>query len=235
MANDIFKIPNLISLGRLFLLIPVAYLLAQPDPVYRFYTLIVLTVAAVSDFLDGYLARRLNQKTELGLLLDPLSDKILAGVLVILLIIYREFPIWLAAVILTRDLLILAGGLVIKSKIGRTPPSNLSGKYCFAAIAVLLISYVILYAVGIWLMTICTLVLIVVSLMMYIRSFMIVIVAGLSNVAGVVFAGLGLGAAENFAGFLLGAEFQAAFVFSLLVFILLYRNFKLRLQRRYLK
>jgi branched-chain amino acid transport system permease protein len=68
-----------------------------------------------------------------------------------------------------------------------------------------------------------------------IRSFMIVIVAGLGNVVGVVFAGLGLGVAENFAGFLFGAEFQAAFVFSLLVFILLYRNFKLRLQRRYLK
>ena len=68
-----------------------------------------------------------------------------------------------------------------------------------------------------------------------IRSFMIVIVAGLGNVAGVVFAGLGLGAAENIAGFVFGAEFQAAFVFALLVVILLYRNFKLRLERRYLK
>jgi branched-chain amino acid transport system permease protein len=68
-----------------------------------------------------------------------------------------------------------------------------------------------------------------------IRSFMIVIVAGIGNVAGVIFAGLGLGAAENFAGFLLGAEFQAAFIFSLLVVILVWRNFKLRLQRRYLK
>jgi branched-chain amino acid transport system permease protein len=68
-----------------------------------------------------------------------------------------------------------------------------------------------------------------------IRSFMIVIVAGLGNIAGVVFAGLGLGAAENIAGFVFGAEFQAAFVFALLVVILLYRNFKLRLQRRYLK
>jgi branched-chain amino acid transport system permease protein len=64
---------------------------------------------------------------------------------------------------------------------------------------------------------------------------MIVIVAGLGNVIGVIFAGLGLGAAENFAGFIFGAEFQAAFVFSLLVVILVYRNFKLRLKRRYLK
>lgn len=68
-----------------------------------------------------------------------------------------------------------------------------------------------------------------------IRSFMIVIVAGLGNVAGVILAGLGLGAAENFAGFILGAEFQAAFVFSLLVVILVCRNFVLRLQRRYLE
>ena len=68
-----------------------------------------------------------------------------------------------------------------------------------------------------------------------IRSFMIVIIAGIGNVAAVIFAGLGLGAAENFAGFLLGAEFQAAFIFSLLVVILVWRNFKLRLQREYLK
>lgn len=68
-----------------------------------------------------------------------------------------------------------------------------------------------------------------------IRSFMIVIVAGLGNVSGVILAGLGLGAAENIAGFILGTEFQAAFVFSLLVVILVWRNFKLSLKRRYLK
>ena len=68
-----------------------------------------------------------------------------------------------------------------------------------------------------------------------IRSFMIVIIAGIGNVAGVIFAGLGIGVAENFAGFLLGAEFQAAFIFSLLVVILVWRNFRLRLQRGYLK
>lgn len=68
-----------------------------------------------------------------------------------------------------------------------------------------------------------------------IRSFMIVIVAGLGSVTGVILAGLGLGAAENLAGFILGTEFQAAFVFALLVVILIGRNFKLRLQRGYLK
>ena len=68
-----------------------------------------------------------------------------------------------------------------------------------------------------------------------IRAFMIVIIAGLGNLAGVIAAGLGLGAAENFAGFILGTEFQVAFVFGLLVVILVGRSTLLARQRRYLK
>jgi branched-chain amino acid transport system permease protein len=67
-----------------------------------------------------------------------------------------------------------------------------------------------------------------------VRSFMIVIVAGLGNVAGVLAAALGLGVAENFAGFILGAEYQTAFTFALLVAILIWRRFWLARQRRYL-
>jgi branched-chain amino acid transport system permease protein len=68
-----------------------------------------------------------------------------------------------------------------------------------------------------------------------IRAFMIAIVAGVGNLAGVIFAGTGLGIAENFAGFLLGTEYQAAFVFSLLVVILVGRSLFLIRQRKYLK
>jgi branched-chain amino acid transport system permease protein len=68
-----------------------------------------------------------------------------------------------------------------------------------------------------------------------VRSFMIVVVAGLGNLAGVIAAGLGLGAAENLAGFILGAQFQLAFVFGLLVAVLLWRNWRLKKKRQYLK
>lgn len=68
-----------------------------------------------------------------------------------------------------------------------------------------------------------------------IRAFMIAVVAGIGNLSGVIFAGTGLGIAENFAGFLLGAEYQAAFVFSLLVVILVCRSLLLIRQRKYLK
>ena len=67
-----------------------------------------------------------------------------------------------------------------------------------------------------------------------VRSFLIVVVAGLGNFAGVVFAGLGLGALENYAGFILGAEFQVAFVYLLMVVILVWRNLVLRRKRQYL-
>jgi branched-chain amino acid transport system permease protein len=68
-----------------------------------------------------------------------------------------------------------------------------------------------------------------------VRSFMIVVVAGLGNLAGVAVAGLGLGVAESFAGFLLGAEAQTAFVFSLLVVILVARSLLLHRQRKVLR
>ncbi len=67
-----------------------------------------------------------------------------------------------------------------------------------------------------------------------VRAFMIVIIAGLGNIAAVFGAGIGLGVAENFAAFVLGAEYQAAFVFTLLVVILVWRRFWLARQRRYL-
>lgn len=68
-----------------------------------------------------------------------------------------------------------------------------------------------------------------------VRAFLIAITAGIGNVPGVIVAGLGLGVAENFAGFVLGAEFQVAFVFLLMVLILVIRSLRLRRQRRYLR
>jgi len=68
-----------------------------------------------------------------------------------------------------------------------------------------------------------------------IRSFMIVVVAGLGNFAGVIAAGLGLGAAENFAAFILGTQYQLAFTFVLLVVVLVWRNWRLARRRQYLR
>lgn len=68
-----------------------------------------------------------------------------------------------------------------------------------------------------------------------VRSFMIVVIAGLGNLPAVIVAGVGLGVAELYAGFLLGAQFQLAFVFGLLVVVLVWRNQRLARRREYLK
>ena len=68
-----------------------------------------------------------------------------------------------------------------------------------------------------------------------VRAFMIVILAGLGNLPGVLIAGVGLGVAEGFAGFILGAEFQVAFVFALLVVVLLWRSYLASRRREYLR
>jgi branched-chain amino acid transport system permease protein len=68
-----------------------------------------------------------------------------------------------------------------------------------------------------------------------VRSFTIVVVAGLGNLPGVIAAAFGLGVAEQYAGFTLGAEFQNAFVFLLLVVILVLRNLKLQRERKVLR
>ena len=68
-----------------------------------------------------------------------------------------------------------------------------------------------------------------------VRAFMIVVVAGLGNLAGIIASGAGLGVAEQYAGFVLGAEFQTAFLFGLLVAILVARQLALRRRRQYLR
>jgi CDP-diacylglycerol--glycerol-3-phosphate 3-phosphatidyltransferase len=169
-AHDLFKVPNLITLGRLVFLVPTAYFLARPGHANQIYALVCLSLAAASDYFDGYFARRLNQQTRLGLLLDPLSDKIMATSMVILLIVYRNFPLWLAAIIVGRDILIGAGSLAVKSRIKDIPRSNLTGKYAFASIAVLMVSDVIEFDFGVRLFMFISLPLIALSLVLYAHS-----------------------------------------------------------------
>ena len=69
----------------------------------------------------------------------------------------------------------------------------------------------------------------------FVRSCMIVIVAGLGNLPAVALSGMGLGLFEEFADYILGTEFRIGAVFMLLVFILVYRRFKLSKKREYLK
>ena len=172
--KELLQIPNLVSLSRIFLTPLVGYFLAQDGGNATLVCIILLIIAGITDGLDGWLARKLNKITPLGVALDPIADKIFAGILVILLVLFRDMPVWLAAVILGRDLLILLAGMIILRDRKITVPSNLTGKYAFTAIVVLLASYVLRFEFGLRVYTPLALLFILLSLINYARVFLYV-------------------------------------------------------------
>ena len=170
--RDLLLPPNLASLARILITPFVGYYLWVGTDSATLICVILLVIAALTDFLDGFLARRLSQITKLGLILDPLADKILTITLIIELIFFRDFPVWLAIVILSRDIaiMILAEKLIKRRDV--IPSSNLTGKYYFGSIAFLLISYVIRFDFGISLFHYIVLALLLLSSINYSRLFL---------------------------------------------------------------
>ena len=79
-------------------------------------TLVVGGLAIVSDLLDGYIARRLNQQSDLGKILDPIADKLVIGVVILALILSNpKFPLWAFAIVIIRDCLIVTGNIIVFS------------------------------------------------------------------------------------------------------------------------
>lgn len=100
------NLPNTLSLFRVFLVTP--FLIAV---IYKSYTLalVLFLLAGVSDFLDGFLARRLNQKSMLGAFLDPLGDKLLTTVAFVSLAFEGLLPAWLAVLVVAKDVYVALG------------------------------------------------------------------------------------------------------------------------------
>ena len=80
--SPLLLVPNLITIARILAIIPIVALVMNGDPTLRWIALVLYIVAAVSDYLDGYLARAWNQYSPLGRMLDPIADKLLVGILI---------------------------------------------------------------------------------------------------------------------------------------------------------
>lgn len=171
MFNEIGKLPNLISLFRVLITPVIGYYLFLDTPQATFVAVILMFTAGISDALDGYIARKLNLVSDFGIAFDPVCDKIFAIIILVFLIQFREFPLWLAIVIVGRDLLILVGGWVLLKGRKIVVPSNLTGKYTFASIALLLGSATIRFQFGIESTTYLTIIFTIASLLVYYRVF----------------------------------------------------------------
>ncbi len=108
-----FNIPNSLTMLRLILAPVFMILLLNNKYIAAF---IVIVIASITDFLDGQIARRFNMQTEFGRILDPIADKVLVFCTVVALLITFNFPLWVGLIILSRDIIILLGGLLFLRK-----------------------------------------------------------------------------------------------------------------------
>ncbi len=112
MASSIVTIPNLLTFLRMALIPVFASLLYYG---YSKWALAVFVIAGVSDGIDGYVARKFNQETELGTIIDPIADKLLMTVAFIILTMpnilpqtrHLPIPFWVTAAVIGRDVLII--------------------------------------------------------------------------------------------------------------------------------
>lgn len=135
------NLPNLISLGRLLLVPVFAGLLLAGRPVAA---LVVFATAAVSDAVDGFLARALDQRTPLGAVLDPLADKLLGLAALVLLAVSGALPVWLLAVSLLRDVVVLGFGITVRRKVYRmvVEPTRISKYATFSVMVAVVLALV---------------------------------------------------------------------------------------------
>jgi cardiolipin synthase len=113
MWKQLGTVPNLLSLLRL-LLVPVFLVLILNG--FNFEAVIVLIVASITDYLDGYFARKLKQETRLGQLLDPAADRLYIFATLIGLGVVGYIPIWLPVVVIARDVILLFTYPVLASR-----------------------------------------------------------------------------------------------------------------------
>jgi CDP-diacylglycerol--glycerol-3-phosphate 3-phosphatidyltransferase len=133
-------IPNLVTSIRIVLVPIIFILLAKEASLIWIYVLII--IFALSDILDGYLARTLNQVSDLGKILDPLIDKTGIAVFLVYVVIFKNFPVWAMIAVIAKDVLILMGGMALIKTKKEIPTANLWGKVTLCVWSCVLFSYI---------------------------------------------------------------------------------------------
>ncbi len=137
--KEIFTISNLLSFFRLLLAIPLWFMMKNYfDGQNQILFLCIGIIAALTDSLDGYFARRFNQITEVGKIIDPLADKVCVGLIVIKLFLLDKIDPLIFILIIGRDIILIIGGTLLAQKLKNVMPSNKFGKITVTIIAIFL-------------------------------------------------------------------------------------------------
>ena len=104
-----WTLSNAVSLLRAVLTLPAVWLISL-GPNYVWEAFGVVVVMIVSDWVDGWLARRRDEISQWGKILDPLADKVAVGAITVAMVVFKDLPVWLVVVVLLRDAVIFFGG-----------------------------------------------------------------------------------------------------------------------------
>ncbi|MFQ5648779.1 MAG: CDP-alcohol phosphatidyltransferase family protein [bacterium] len=165
-------VSNILSTTRIVLAAPIYYLLNLKTTAASHLAVAVMLLAALTDALDGWLARRLQQKSDLGRVLDPVADKVCMGILAFVLVKEHNLPPWFLALILSRDAAILILGLMLTVRTKEIVESNMLGKVTVSALALTFISYTLKWEWAKTFLLWCSVVLMLASSIVYIRKLM---------------------------------------------------------------
>ena len=124
-SKDLMTIPNAISFFRIILITPFVALFIVGKYLTKDYTpaIIVLVISGISDFFDGFIARKFQQESELGKVLDPLADKLTLIAVGICMICIEPYVLPMMIVMVVKDILMIIGGTIIINQ-GIIPPKS---------------------------------------------------------------------------------------------------------------
>lgn len=136
----ILTLSNFISLLRVFLVIPIIYYLQYTES--RLVLIILIIIVVLSDVLDGYIARKSNEVTHVGMWLDPLADSVVIMSVTLFLVIANRFPMWFFIFFIARYATISIIGLYLYNHTKFVNSANIPGKIATAFIAMTIILHI---------------------------------------------------------------------------------------------
>ncbi len=136
-----YALPNILTVLRLVFLPFIIYFLYKTTRTSDIIALGLMVLAGVTDYFDGYFARKLGKTSDVGRMLDPLIDKISVGLTMIVLAQVKGLPYWYVGIVIARDLFLLFTGTMVISRHRLVVESNLLGKWTSTLFALVIITF----------------------------------------------------------------------------------------------
>ena len=145
-TNRYFTLANIISMLRIVLTVPAIWFFATDKWEWG---LVILGICVISDWLDGFIARKTHEVSDFGKFIDPLADKVVAAAMIVLMVIRMEFPIWFLAVLVVRDGSIFILKRIFYNRYKIVTGANIPGKMFILVLTVAGVLWILEFYLGV--------------------------------------------------------------------------------------